>query len=149
MIKIVQGDILNATENIICQQVNCMGAMGSGLAKQIKNKYSQVYEEYMCYIKKHGSLKCLGSWQLITVESNKKIANLFGQYNYGRNRQQTDYDALYSGLQGVLKIAKEFKKSIAIPYGLGCGLAGGDWNIVFSIIEEIFEDYDVTIYKLA
>ncbi len=35
MVKIVKGNILNATEDIICQQVNCMGIMGAGLAKQI------------------------------------------------------------------------------------------------------------------
>jgi hypothetical protein len=38
--------------------------------------------------------------------------------------------------------------SIALPYNLGCGLASGDWNIVYKIIEEVFNDYDVTIYKL-
>ena len=30
---------------------------------------------------------------------------------------------------------------VAIPYGLGCGLAGGNWNIVYGIIARQFEDY--------
>lgn len=30
---------------------------------------------------------------------------------------------------------------VAIPYGLGCGLAGGNWNIVYEIIARQFEDY--------
>ena len=39
MIKIVKSNILDATEDIICHQTNCFGIMGSGLAKQIKEKY--------------------------------------------------------------------------------------------------------------
>ena len=36
---------------------------------------------------------------------------------------------------------------IGFPYKIGCGLAGGDWNVVESIINEIFKDYKVEIYK--
>lgn len=39
--------------------------------------------------------------------------------------------------------------SIAIPYGIGCSIANGDWNKVYKIIEKVFEDYDVTLYKLG
>ena len=39
------------------------------------------------------------------------------------------------------KDAAREKKTIAIPAYLGCGLAGGDWNHVFSnIIKPIFDD---------
>ena len=32
--------------------------------------------------------------------------------------------------------------SITIPYNIGCGLAGGDWNIVYKIIEELSNYYN-------
>ena len=35
MIKTVVGDLLDATEDIIVQQVNCRSVMGSGVAKAI------------------------------------------------------------------------------------------------------------------
>lgn len=38
MVKYIKGDILNVTEGIIVQQVNCKGVMGAGLAKQIRDK---------------------------------------------------------------------------------------------------------------
>ena len=41
--------------------------------------------------------------------------------------------------------------SIAIPYGIGCGLAGGDWEIVSNIIDDVTNSYNYTnytIYKL-
>ena len=32
--------------DILCHQVNCQGVMGAGLAKQIRSKYPEVYEQY-------------------------------------------------------------------------------------------------------
>ena len=32
MIKVVNGSLLDATEDILCHQVNCQGVMGSGVA---------------------------------------------------------------------------------------------------------------------
>ena len=72
---------------------------------------------------------------------------MFGQYGYGNDKQYTDYKALEESLENMLFLIRPFKKSIALPYKLGCGLAGGDWNIVYKIIEKVFEDYDVTIYN--
>lgn len=151
MIKIIEGNILDAKENVICHQVNCMGVMGSGLAKQIRNKYPQVYPSYLAYCKdcKNNDPKTLlGAFQTIICSDGKIIVNLFGQLGYGRDKQYTNYKALRESLEGILTIAKEFNDTIALPYNLGCGLAGGDWNIVYKIIEEVFVDYDVTIYKL-
>lgn len=147
MIKIVQGNILDAPEDVIAHQTNCMGVMGSGLAKQIREKYPKVFEEYQSYINKY-KFVTLGSFQIINVGNNKYIANLFGQYGYGRNKQYTDYKALEEALFSLKVCCKENNKSVALPYNLGCGLAGGNWDIVYKIIEEVFSDYDVTIYKL-
>ena len=35
-----------------------------------------------------------------------------------------------------------------LPYRIGCGLAGGNWQIVKQMIENIFSDYPISIYKL-
>jgi O-acetyl-ADP-ribose deacetylase (regulator of RNase III) len=147
MIKIINGNILDATENILCQQVNTCGVMGAGLAKQIINKYPSVYWEYkqICDTPKY----LLGEVLYITIKPNKFIACLFGQNGYGRSSKvYTNYQALESALLKVKSFAKKQKYSIAIPYGIGCGLANGDWNIVYDIINRIFDNYNVTIYKL-
>lgn len=150
MVKIVQGNLLNATENIICQQVNCQGVMGAGLAKQIRNEYPEVYTSYKRFCegcKDNDKRTLLGKVQTVMTSDGKVIANLFGQYNYGRDKQYTDYKALKECFEGILKVASMFNDSIAIPYEIGCGLAGGDWNVVYKIIEDVFQDYEVTIYK--
>ena len=40
MIKTVVGDILDATEEITCHQVNCRGVMGAGVAKTLCTRCS-------------------------------------------------------------------------------------------------------------
>jgi O-acetyl-ADP-ribose deacetylase (regulator of RNase III) len=147
MINIVEGNILDANEDIIAHQVNCQKVMGSGLAKQIRNKYPQVFTEYKWVLDNFGSQ--LGHCQLVSCNDSKTIANLFSQDRYGTDRRYTDYDYLKQSLQQLLRMANENEFSIAIPYNLGCGLAGGNWDIVYKIIEDVFQDYDVTIYKLV
>jgi len=162
MIKNIKGNILDANEDIICHQVNCQKVMNADLAKQIRNKYPNVYKEYVDLINwakeeyKRGYSKkesLLGSIQFVECSDGKIVANLFGQDRYGRDKQYTDYEALekclYSLYESVTWENNKLKgKSIAIPYGIGCGLGGGDWNTVYGIIEKIFSDYDVSIYKL-
>lgn len=149
MVKIIEGNILDAPENIICQQVNCQGVMGAGLALQIMKKYPEVYPRYREYCKKY-------CWGLIGsvcyVKTNDKIiANLFGQENYGRSKKvYTSYVALETALVDVKNYAYNHDFSVAIPYGIGCGLANGDWRIVKDMIDRTFSDYDnAAIYKLV
>ena len=155
MVKIVKGNILNATEDIICHQVNCMGIMGAGLAKQIKYKYPEVFKAYkeLCNFHKDDLKFLLGKILKVDCHDGKKIVNMFGQYNYGTNSIQTNYTALencFKKLFEKVSNINNLNKTVAIPYKIGCGLAGGDWNVVFHMIEKVSEEYkcDVTIYEL-
>lgn len=148
MVTIVEGNLLQAKEDIIAHQVNCKGAMGAGLAKQIRDQYSVVYEKYVMLCARN-RYNLLGACQAIEVVHGKFVANLFGQQGYGRNRTHTDYNALHSSLMQLRDFAEDRKLRVALPYGLGCGLAGGNWQKVLGLIESVFEDssVDVTIYK--
>lgn len=151
MIKIIPGNILDATEDIICHQVNCQNVMNSGLAKLIKEKYEVVEEAYRYICDQHTPKQLLGRAQIVKCDDGKYVANIFGQLKYGRDKQYTDYKAFSDGLSSVFTSTTTggYKgKTIAIPYGIGCGLGGGDWNTVYQLIEAIAELYkqDVTIY---
>jgi hypothetical protein len=37
------------------------------------------------------------------------------------------------------------KRSTAIPYKIGCGLAGGDWEVVKGIIVEVFKPTELFV----
>lgn len=147
MIKAVEGNILAAKEDIIGHQVNGRFVMGSGLAWQIRNKYPKAYEEYLDLKPYAARMSMLGRVQLVEINKERYVANIFGQQGYGRDKQYTDYEALENGLSKLKVVAMENELSIALPHGIGCGLAGGDWEVVYETIERVFNDYEVTLYK--
>lgn len=128
--RCVLGDILNIREGIIVHQVNCRRVMGAGLAKKIRELYPEHYMDFM------SMAPALGKVFTTKVEKNLYIAGIYGQDRYGRDGCYTDYDALRRGLKRIRVIAQQLELDVYIPYGIGCGLAGGDWNIVYKMIEE-------------
>ena len=152
MIKTINGDLLKAEEDIIVHQVNCQGKFGSGIALQVKNKFPTAYEDYMKIMKNNkGKKEMLGQVYVSMIKTEtscKYIAHLFSQFNYGYDgKRYTDYEALYRGLEYIRNQAKEYNKSVAIPHKIGSDRGGADWDIVYRMIEKLFVDYEVTIYK--
>ena len=150
MIDIINGNILNCSENIIVHQTNCLGIMGGGIALQVKKLYPNVYNEYsnLCKDYKENPSQLLGYTQFVKTPDDRIIANCFGQLGIGAT-VQTHYMALAMSLASVYRKAIQENLSVAIPYNIGCGLAGGDWNIVYKIIEDIFAKSSIkcVIYK--
>lgn len=135
--------------DIIVHQVNCQCKMGIGIAKDIKTKYPNVFTEYVhfCNLIK-SDIDLLGRCQIVKVEKFDKfspqyVANLFGQQYYGSGALYTSYEALESAFKELLGWVNQNYKNetvtIGIPYKIGCGLAGGDWDIVNEIILDIFD----------
>lgn len=153
MIKIVKGDLLEAKEDIIGHQVNCQGKMNSGVAKSIREKYPQAYKMYMdkCHAnggQALGTHRMLGDMQIVNVLHDKRVANLFGQNNYGYdNKKYTDEENLLIAFIELRKYAEHFNLSVALPYMIGCYRGGGDWKIVEDYLMIAFEGYEVTLYK--
>ena len=145
MIKNKVGNILDASEDIIVHQVNCQGVMGGGLAKQIAIKYPNTEKKYkkICENAKY-NYEILKGFTYLTTEEKHSICNMFSQ----KTNFDTDYETLEKGLTNIKEHCKQTKRTIAIPYKIGCGIANGDWNIVYKIIEEVFNDYEVTLYRL-
>lgn len=146
VIKIVNGDLLEAKENLILHQVNCKGVMGSGVAKQVKEKWNNVYLNYHNLCKNYGD-KLLGYVQFVHIEKGQHIVNIFSQLDYGTHKRQTNYEALYNALHEVSTTAKVEGFTVALPYNMGCDRGGASWHVVYAMIEDVFKDVDVTIYK--
>ncbi len=142
-------EISHPAPTFIVQQVNCKGVMGAGLAKQIRAKWPSIYAPYAEICRNKGSQALGTMFPYKTPDNGPVICNCFAQDGYGRDRQYTSYPHLQESLCQVRAYAEgHFKDcsgtktpvSIAIPYGLGCGLAGGDWNTVYGILNEVFFD---------
>lgn len=150
-VEILRGDLLEANADIICHQVNCQGVMGAGVAKQIADKWPSVKKEYVkfCNGKKHKQ-DLLGEIQLVAANGGfqKKgdpcVLNIFGQLYYGHDGVYTDYSALTQAFRKMNSLYKG--QTLAFPYGFGCGLAGGDWQDVESLIVRCLPDCRVKIY---
>jgi O-acetyl-ADP-ribose deacetylase (regulator of RNase III) len=145
MIKIIGGDLLEAKEDILCHQVNCLGQMGAGLAFMIRLKYPKVYSNYRLLCEETVRKKdLLGAVQIVSV-GDRSIANLFGQYEYGYAQCNTDYEAFEKAMRSLKDLASD--KTLAFPYRIGCGLGGGDWGIILDIMTATAINADITIYK--
>lgn len=155
--KEIHGDILTPVTDgkptVVCHQVNCMGVMGAGLAKQIKDRFPDVFKIYKerCSIWRNNPQANLGHVQFCATPDGNGyvVANIFGQMSYGTDKRQTSYGALRAGLR---RVSEAFPNgTIRIPYGMGCGLGGGDWDIVLSIIqsEMVSNGVNVEIWKLG
>lgn len=147
MIKYVKGDLLNAEQNIIVHQCNAQDTMGSGVAKAIRDRYPQVYNDYVKYFQDIPKPSRMGMVLAVQVgtERSVTVCNLIGQLHYlPRGIRHTSYDALTKGFE---EIKRHTKEDLAMPK-IGCGLGGGDWKIVSAIIESVFDDRDVYIYEL-
>lgn len=148
MIKVVNKNIILADEQIIAHQVNCKGVMGSGVAKSIRIVYPEVYNEYKKFCDTASVSKdLLGCVQYVAVSRVKKIiANLFAQDGYGRDKVYTDYESLELCFRAL---ERKSRMPIAMPYGIGCGRGGGDWDgVVYPMIQDVFKTNDVFLYKI-
>lgn len=155
-IKIIDGDLFHTSAPVICHQVNCKGKMGSGVAKQIREKYPVAYESYRLLYnsEKNDTAKLLGHIQWCYCKDDqmengvRTIINMFAQDRYGYDGKcYTDYRAFEYCLEQIKGVVLT-NETIAMPYKIGCGLAGGDWNIIYGLIDRVLgQKYSVELWR--
>jgi len=138
---------------VIFHQVNCKGAMGSGVAGAIRAKWPIVFDEYKTFVDGFGKRdwKLLGMAQGVKVSDDIRVYNLFGQYDYGSDgHRRTEYHALEQAIKmAVNELEFDYKLqgfAVLIPDLIGCGLAGGDRRIVMEILKEAFQPVKNEVY---
>lgn len=141
------GDILSVSEGIIVQGCNAQGVMGSGLAKAIRDKYPEVYEEYKIALADAPPDRkvLLGSAHVVQIKTQKKllVVNGITQEFYGKDgRKYVSYAAIQSVFAQVAIMAKGKQLEIHYPM-IGAGLGGGDWSVISEIIDNVLDQHDV------
>lgn len=127
------GDLLEVREGIIVHQVNASGKMAAGLAADIRSMYPAVYRDYQRLFRM--DQLNLGKVFFTQVTPQLCVASIVGQQFYGKVGVFTDYDALTQGFISIKRYVANRPARVSIPYGIGCGLGGGDWRIVQNIIQ--------------
>jgi O-acetyl-ADP-ribose deacetylase (regulator of RNase III) len=123
---------------------------GAGFGRAVKNKYPSVQEDFRGWATENPDNLSLGKIQLSTVSDDLYVANMIAQHGYGESvKQRIRYAALRNCLVQLKEIAKSKAASIHMPR-IGTGYAGGNWNYISELIDEILvrNRISVTIYTL-
>lgn len=146
MIKYIHGDVFKSSANIIAHGCNCRGGFGAGIAVQVAKLFPKARDMYMK--KFHNEGWRVGEVQLVHVGGDKFIANCATQDKYGSPKGGAVYVS-YEGFRVVMEELKknclEYNLTLAMPK-IGSDLAGGDWNILEGILNEVFSDMEIEVY---
>lgn len=163
IVSIIHGDLLNTQEKYIAQQCNCVTIRAHGLSQSIAQKYpyANVYNKRASIGQGSNCAKKTAFPGTIDVcyptdHCDPTIICMYAQYCPGKvGIYQKYYPKLYtdsveSRLQWFDECLTEIEKlgitRIAMPYLIGCGLAGGKWNDYKQKLEH--SKLEIVLYQL-
>lgn len=125
--------------DIIVHGCNCHNDMGGGIAAQIAKLYPEALEaDTRANKNAYRPIDLLGNFSSTRVggglgQHNFVIANAYTQLYGGSG--SFSYAALEIVLRKIADRYSNYKARIGIPY-IGCGIAGGDQEIIVKMFEE-------------
>lgn len=151
--KVKDGNLLDADEKYIAHQCNCVSLFSKGLAKQI-------FDKYPCadtYTSKKRGERLLGNISIHKIDDNRVIINMYSQFYPGKPKHYRDAAKLRVGyFTSCLNYICSFLenrciKKIAMPYMIGCGLAGGNWDDYHRLLINFEKSFgiEIVLYKLG
>jgi len=156
--NIYKGDLLlhfadysRPVVSAIAHVCNCQGVMGSGLALAIKTRYPEAYAAYKNRrVEVH---RRATTWHNVVreIRPGKHIYNLHAQDFYGKDgRRYLNYEALYVSLERVCKhMNTAGLETLGVPFCMGSGLAGGNWNIVQAMVIAVCKEYGIEVIGVS
>jgi O-acetyl-ADP-ribose deacetylase (regulator of RNase III) len=151
-IKYIKGDATSPDtpgNKIIVHICNDVGGWGKGFVLALSKRWKEPEAEYRAWYKS-GKDFDLGKVQFVKIEEDLWVANLIGQHKVYKDetgKPPIRYEAVSNGLEKVSEFALENKASIHMPR-IGCGLAGGTWDLMEPIIAKVLakKGIEVTVY---
>lgn len=155
-LKTVDGNLLDAKEDYLAHQCNCITVRGNNLSKQMFNKYeyANTYK-----LRTRGDKKTYDTPGTIAIKGNgidkRYVINMYGQYypsvsKYANDTTDKRIQWFKECLDEISKIDDIHNKTMAMPSRIGCGAAAGDWKQYYKIIQDFAnkEKIHITLYKL-
>lgn len=135
---------------IICHICNDIGGWGKGFVLALSKRWEEPEASYRkWHAAGRGGGFVLGAVQFVQVEPYIWVANMVAQRGIKRGSSvpPVRYEAVASCLAKVAAKAIALGASVHMPR-IGCGLAGGKWSEVGSLIDQhlISEGVPVTVY---
>lgn len=134
MIEFVNGDFFDFDADIRINTVNCVGVMGAGVALAFKQKYPEMFKDYVKQCKK-GLIRpgAPSVWETGDMFSKKLEIINFPTKDHWRN--PSEYEYIESGLNWLAAyLEKKQNVTVTLP-ALGCGHGGLDWEQVKGLIQ--------------
>lgn len=144
MIELIEKNIFEHNAQCIIHQANCHCRMASGIARTI----SQLYPEAVAADNATtvGDPNKLGTFTSAVGSDGKIIYNLYGQFYFGNQKRQTNYEAFYKAMDAIHSdVRNKSLTTASLPYNIGCGLANGSWNVIEAIIKDIWQNSPVKL----
>lgn len=137
----------------VCNNVN---AFGAGFAADVAEHFPEVKANFHML----GKNAKLGNVQYVTVKTDPQykhtltIANMIAQNKLisPKNPRPLNYAALAYCMSNVKNMAltlKDHTESTSVEIHapkFGSGLAGGNWNFILDLIDDVWYDLDVFVY---
>lgn len=134
---------------IIAHICNDLGGWGKGFVLAISKRWAEPENEYRLWHRERAQNNfALGEMQLVKVSEYIYVANMIGQRGIKSGRSTgapIRYDAVESCLSKLAVEAKELDASVHMPR-IGCGLAGGKWEMIEPLIEKTLLENEIDIY---
>lgn len=145
-IEYIKGNLFETDIEHIVHGCNAQGVMGSGVAKIVRDDY---FDAYKFYVDKYNETGLeLGDVQFVPA-NGKIIVNAITQNLYGKDgRRFVNYEAVANCMYTINReLRAEGATHVAMPQ-IGAGLGGGNWEIIFRIIEDEMTDVQPVVYVL-
>jgi O-acetyl-ADP-ribose deacetylase (regulator of RNase III) len=139
-IREVDGDIFRSSMQTLVNPVNCVGAMGKGLALHFKERWPKYYEAYRIACK-HDVLKV--DWNFVyDVNEQRKIYSLPTKDHW---RDKSTVRRIDRALKVLVEHIRDYGiTSLAMP-AIGCGEGGLSWEVVRLLIYKRLERVPIEI----
>jgi O-acetyl-ADP-ribose deacetylase (regulator of RNase III) len=149
-IQYLKGDATNPQaegNKIIVHICNDIGGWGKGFVMAVSRRWKKPESEYREWFQSGENFN-LGEIQMVQVEGDIWVCNMIGQHKTISNSKGTPpirYESVEKCLKKVSIEALKINASIHMPR-IGCGLAGGKWEEIESIITKTLLKDDVEVY---
>lgn len=145
------GDLLEAQEELILQQNCCVACKAHGLSQTIAIRfpYADPYAKRRRHLGRNFAIPedqgVPGTISVYKCTGRPTFVSMFSQYGMGRPYSYNNSNHMFQdGANDRLRwfkeclscVAKLQPASVAMPFQIGCGLAGGNWVLYERAISE-------------
>jgi len=118
---------------------------GGGFSLVLRKKWPSLQQAFRSWAMEFRNLK-LANLHIVAVDETLSLISMVAQHGYGPSATpRIRYLALRDCLKKISDIAVERGATVHMPR-IGCGLAGGSWDVVSELITETISNRSVKVF---